>query len=131
MATGSSIALDPFAGTGGLLRPITEALGSPYVLGMDVVGGTCGTGRDMVAGNALRLPLRGEASQSQSKNQIGVYDVIVCDPPYGMRAPRIEGASGEKDPVVAGPRAMEAATMDFIRPVVAFAGSSCGLVSLF
>jgi hypothetical protein len=27
MATGSSIALDPFAGTGGLLRPITEALG--------------------------------------------------------------------------------------------------------
>lgn len=135
MATGSSIALDPFAGTGGLLRPITEALGSPYVLGMDVVGGTCGTGRDMVAGNALRLPLRGEASQSQSqnqcqsKNQIGVYDVIVCDPPYGMRAPRIEGASGEKDPVVAGPRAMEAATLDFIRPVVAFAGSSCGLVS--
>ena len=131
MATGSSIALDPFAGTGGLLRPLTEALGSPYVLGMDVVGGTCDAGRDMVAGNALRLPLRGEASQSQSKNQIGVYDVIVCDPPYGMRAPRIEGASGEKDPVVAGPRAMEAATMDFIRPVVAFAGSSCGLVSLF
>jgi tRNA G10 N-methylase Trm11 len=139
MATGSSIALDPFAGTGGLLRPITEALGSPYVLGMDVVGGTCGTGRDMVAGNALRLPLRGEVSQSQNQtqsqtqNQMGVYDVIVCDPPYGMRAPRIEGASGEKDPVVAGPRAMEAATMDFIRPVVAFAGSSCGLVrfSLF
>ena len=96
-----------------------------------MVGGTCDAGRDMVAGNALRLPLRGEASQSQSKNQIGVYDVIVCDPPYGMRAPRIEGASGEKDPVVAGPRAMEAATMDFIRPVVAFAGSSCGLVSLF
>jgi 23S rRNA G2445 N2-methylase RlmL len=93
----------------------------------------------MVAGNALRLPLRGEASQSQNQtqsqtqNQMGVYDVIVCDPPYGMRAPRIEGASGEKDPVVAGPRAMEAATMDFIRPVVAFAGSSCGLVrfSLF
>jgi hypothetical protein len=139
MATGSSIAFDPFAGTGGLLRPITEALGSPYVLGMDVVGGTCGTGRDMVAGNALRLPLRGEVSQSQNQtqsqtqNQMGVYDVIVCDPPYGMRAPRIEGASGEKDPVVAGPRAMEAATMDFIRPVVAFAGSSCGLVrfSLF
>ena len=149
MATGSSIALDPFAGTGGLLRPLTEALGSPYVLGMDVVGGTCDAGRDMVAGNALRLPLRGEASQnqsqsqsqnqsqsqsqnqSQSQSQIGVYDVIVCDPPYGMRAPRIEGVSGEKDPVVAGPRAMEAATMDFIRPVVAFAGSSCGLVSLF
>ena len=135
MATGSSIAFDPFAGTGGLLRPLTEALGSPYVLGMDVVGGTCGTGRDMVAGNALRLPLRGEASQSQNQtqsqtqNQMGVYDVIVCDPPYGMRAPRIEGASGEKDPVVAGPRAMEAATMDFIRPIVAFAGSSCGLVS--
>ena len=74
-------------------------------------------------------PAKAKAKPCQSQNQMGVYDVIVCDPPYGMRAPRIEGASGEKDPVVAGPRAMEAATMDFIRPVVAFAGSSCGLVS--
>jgi hypothetical protein len=118
-----SVTFDPFAGTGGLLAPAI-ALGAPFALGADVRPVTSGSDlRDVVAANAFSSPLRrgthrvpGDANESRS---CFLFDAIVCDPPYGLRAPRIaNGSSLIKDAPLSSAAEMDlVASETFMRPV--------------
>ena len=125
-----SVTFDPFAGTGGLLAPAI-ALGAPFALGADVRTVTSGSDplgfRDVVLANAFSSPLRrgtgthrvpGDANASRS---CFLFDAIVCDPPYGLRAPRIKNGSSskkEKDAPLSSAAEMDlVASETFMRPV--------------
>ena len=126
---------DPFAGTGGLLAPAI-ALGAPFALGADARPVTSGSDplgfRDVVLANAFSSPLRrgtgthrvpGDANASRS---CFLFDAIVCDPPYGLRAPRIKnGSSSKKDAPLSSAAEMDlVASETFTRPVFESAASS-------
>ena len=143
-----SLTFDPFAGTGGLLAPAI-ALGAPFALGADVhvtssesrslpgreetfgeLGERLG---DFVVANAHASPLRklqkkkvASSSGSFLRNHEGtprsgspLFDAIVCDPPYGLRAPRIaSGSAVAKDALCSDAAEMERATnVACMRPV--------------
>ena len=121
-----SVTFDPFAGTGGLLAPAI-ALGAPFALGADVRPVTSGSDRlrfrDVVKANAFSSPLRrgthrvpGDANESRT---CFLFDAIVCDPPYGLRAPRIKnGSSLKKDAPLSSAAEMDlVASETFMRPV--------------
>ena len=128
---GHSLVFDPFAGTGGLLVPAI-ALGAPFALGADVRAESANVGvRDAVAANAHASPLRGTRRRRDDldrrddelarppRARRACLDAIVCDPPYGLRAPRIaRGSAREKDALCADAGEMERATRVFcMRPV--------------
>ena len=125
-----SVTFDPFAGTGGLLAPAI-ALGAPFALGADVRPVTSGLGfRDVVKANAFSSPLRrgtprvpGDANASRT---CFLFDAIVCDPPYGLRAPRIKNGSAlKKDAPLSSAKEMDlAASETFMRPVFESASDS-------
>lgn len=132
-----SVTFDPFAGTGGLLAPAI-ALGAPFALGADVrpVPGSDPPGseearlgfRDVVAANAFSSPLRrctDRGADAESRRSF-LFDAIVCDPPYGLRAPRIaNGSASKKDAPLSSAAEMErAASETFMRPVFASAADA-------
>jgi predicted RNA methylase len=140
--TSGSLVFDPFCGTGGFIRPAV-VLGAPFALGMDVspIQPRAGaptdrfSDADFVAGNAFRVPIRRWIRPQTEKctlnrrgrrEGIGFFDAIVCDPPYGLRAPRI-AARGEKDAPALSAAAMEAAVARFVIPVFELAGGPHGL----
>ena len=143
-----SLTFDPFAGTGGLLAPAI-ALGAPFALGADVhvtssesrslpgreetfgeLGERLG---DFVVANAHASPLRKLQKKKMAsssglclRNHEGtprsgspLFDAIVCDPPYGLRAPRIaSGSAVAKDALCSDAAEMERATnVACMRPV--------------
>ena len=125
--TEGKVTLDPFCGTCGLLLPAL-VLGAPTAIGVDVtplvVGdGSTGNGNrsksiEIITGNVFSLPAR--------RSDTFKVDAIVCDPPYGLRAPRI-CVTNAKDELVVDAVAMTSATLGFMDPVFKFAGCANGL----
>ena len=128
--TNSKLVLDPFCGTGGLLLPVL-VLGAPTAIGIDVTpvvdDSASNTNRhldkiEIITGNVFSLPMR----KNCSKNINFKVDSIVCDPPYGLRAPRI-AVTNSKDALVVDAVDMSNATANFMDPVFEFAGDNNGL----
>lgn len=151
MVQPGAMVLDPFVGTGSLLAPAV-ALGALHTLGLDIQpaapacpveeAGRCGTAAvlgDRVRANARRLPFRsgaGPAPRALSARsrragvtpaEPGLFDAVICDPPYGLRKPRMVDGSA-KDAMVSDGAEMQAAVADAMAPVVDFAASDAGLV---
>ena len=119
--------IDPFAGTGSLLLP-SIALGALHVVAMDIQDSSqhsskCIGGDTLIPGSAVidsdkyascmvskmervranvhNLPFRDVfgGSVSGKEGNSGLFDVCICDPPYGLRKPRMSTKDSKDSPV--------------------------------
>lgn len=136
---GYSLVLDPFAGSCSSFLP-GSLCGFPMCLGMDVnlssLAGAkcakrCSRGQAMadVAGecdmNGIRLSLVGANifASPLRRGGDGLFDCIICDPPYGLREKRRDGSGGIDDPV-ASSKDLLAAVRSVLEPALQLAVTS-------
>lgn len=118
-----SCVLDPFAGTGSLLRPCHH-LGAIHTLALDIKVSVFQRDDDgdetvdRVCANARYLPFRYQKG--------GLFDAIICDPPYGLRKHRMKSEHLTDNPVEDS-KSMQIAVASAMDPIIAFAASSSGL----
>jgi len=142
------LVLDPYVGTGSLLAP-GQAM-TAVAVGIDIVP-TYAAGMppfDRIQANARRLPLRGWGGRDDDDggrlgdaardgchcdgdgaagSVLGRFDAVICDPPYGLRKPRMVH-EGAKDAAVLDGAAMQQAVAAAMAPILDFAGGPGGLV---
>ena len=117
------------------------ALGALHVLGLDIADNVEAPAASSAAppspaeagakqklerlrANARRLPFRQWSSGGSGG---GLFDAMICDPPYGLRKPRML-SGGSKDAPVQNATEMQAAVAAAMAPVVNFAAGPAGLV---
>ena len=86
---------------------------------------------ERVRANARQLPFRDATAASDGRGGSwdggGLFDACICDPPYGLRKPRMVTEEA-KDSAVENAEQMQAAVAAAMVPVVEFAASGSGLV---